>query len=110
MALQKKAIGRGAQKGDVRNPRGPAVGTKKKRTILKEQLAAGLVQKGISPLQFMQNVMEDPNMPFAFKMDAAKNMFPYVHRKMPVAVEVLGGEDVVPVKVNIEFKDGRREK
>ncbi len=110
MALQKKAIGRGAKKGDVRNPRGPAFGTKKKRTIMKERLAADLVRKGITPLEFMQSVMDSPDMPLNYKMDAAKNMFPYVHRKMPVAVEVIGGEEAIPVKVVIDFKDGRKKK
>jgi hypothetical protein len=110
MALQKKAIGRGAQKGQVRNPRGPKVGTKMKKTIRKEQIAAGLVHAGITPLEFMQNVMEAEDMPLTFKMDAAKNMFPYVHRKMPVAVEIVGGEDPLPVKVTIDFKDGRKKK
>lgn len=109
MALQKKVNGRGAKKGDVRNPNGRPVGSKNRRTIMKEQIAAGLVRQGITPLEFFQNVLEAENMPLSFKMDAAKQMFPYVHRKMPVAVEMIGeGDAPLPTKVVIEFKDARK--
>jgi hypothetical protein len=43
-----------------------------------------------TPLDLMLGVMKDPRMPLAIRFDAARNAAPYVHRKMPLAIEAEG--------------------
>ena len=111
MALQKPPKSkRGPPKGVSGNPLGRPKGIKDCRTIRKENISKLMGdKKSITPLEFFQNVLDADDMPMNYKVDAAKNMMPYVHRKMPVAVEMLGGgEDPKPIKVVIDFKDARK--
>lgn len=39
------------------------------------------------PLDIMLGVMKDPRMPMVVRFDAAVKAAPYVHRKMPLAIE-----------------------
>ena len=47
---------------------------------------------GITPLQFLMSVMLDPLRYMDTRIDAAKAALPYFHRKMPVAIELPGGD------------------
>jgi hypothetical protein len=40
-----------------------------------------------TPLELMLGVMKDPRVPLAVRFDAATKAAPYVHRKMPLAIE-----------------------
>ena len=41
----------------------------------------------VTPLSFMLDTMKDPKMPHSMKFEAAKQAAPYVHKKMPIAIE-----------------------
>jgi hypothetical protein len=47
----------------------------------------GSKNEELTPLKFMLDTMKDNKMPFAFKFEAAKHAAPYVHKKMPIAIE-----------------------
>lgn len=50
---------------------------------------------GITPLEFLMSILRDPKAKFYEKLDAAKAAAPYMHRKMPIAVE--GGDSERPI-------------
>ena len=53
-------------------------------------------QQELTPLEFMLNVLRAPgDYPFAARQWAAKEAAPYVHKRMPIAIE--GGE--VPIRL-----------
>lgn len=47
-------------------------------------------QSGLTPLDYMLSVMRDTENPTDVRIDAAKSAAPYVHSKMPTAVEMSG--------------------
>ena len=112
MSLIKKATRpSGFQKGKSGNPAGMKPGTKHKvskvaaRRVLEAAIrdAQGKVAdkdaKALTPLGFMENVLRTPSAyPFAARQWAAHEAAPYLHRKMPIAID--GGEGKpIPVMV-----------
>ena len=94
MALQ-RPISRPAawKKGQSGNPKGKPKGTKSRRTLAQ---AEAIAASGLTPLEFMLEVLRHPkDYSTAQRMWAANAAAPYVHRKMPIAVE--GGNS--PIKL-----------
>lgn len=62
-------------------------GTKQRRTLARETV---MKFAGITPLEYMLHVLQSPPRKYGTRerMWAAKEAAPYVHRKMPQAVEV----------------------
>jgi hypothetical protein len=58
----------------------------------------------------MTEVLRQPSAyPFVARQWAAKEAAPYVHRKMPVAVELVDdGSPPTPISITINYKDARR--
>lgn len=54
---------------------------------------------GILPLDFLMSVLRDDNVRFAAKVEAAKAAAPYIHRKMPIAIE--GGDPDKPLRLDV---------
>ena len=52
---------------------------------------------GITPLEFLMSVIRDPKAKSSQRLDAAKAAAPYMHRKMPIAIE--GGESDRPISL-----------
>jgi hypothetical protein len=73
------------QKGEVLNPKGRLPGTKNQHSL--RQAAEAAKKYGILPLDFFLTNLNDPKAKFAVKMDCAKAAAPYVHRKMPIAID-----------------------
>jgi hypothetical protein len=67
-------------------PRGglrPNAGRKKGSLNAKTQkVAERCFEEGITPLEYMLNVMRDPTQEFDTRMDAAKSCAPYMHPKL----------------------------
>ena len=65
-----------------------------------------MVEKGTTPLDYLQKVMEGEEQPTLAQMQAATAILPYRHRKQPVAVES-SGPDGKPIEqrwnVNLRF-------
>jgi hypothetical protein len=81
------------QKGRSGNPRGRPKGTRRTTSEAERQELAQ--RMGITPLEFLLSILRDPKAKFHEKLDAAKAAAPYMHRKMPIAVE--GGEPERPI-------------
>lgn len=98
MALLPNAKGkkRGFVKGKSGNPAGKKPGTKDRRTLARETVQRF---KGITPLEFMLATLQAPKdqSSKADRMWAADKAAPYVHRKMPIAIE--GTDKPIPVTV-----------
>lgn len=73
------------QQGSSGNPAGRPKGSKNQH-VLDEKIRAKLAQTGESPLEVMLGVMRDPSEKIELRLDAAKAAAPYLHRKMPIAV------------------------
>jgi hypothetical protein len=94
---------RGTPKGVSGNPKGPPKGTKSRRRIGQEfdlQRGAALKKASITPLAFMMEVLEakgDDAQKYskADRMWAAQAAAPYMHKKMPIAIE--GGDRPIPI-------------
>ncbi len=88
---------RGPPKGFVANPAGKAKGTKNRRTIGKELLAAKQIDSGLMPLDFALQILRDQTGTYgkADKMWAAQVALPYTHKKMPIAIE--GGDKPISI-------------
>ena len=113
MSLVKKASKpSGFQKGKSGNPAGMKPGTKHKvskvaaRRVLEAAIrdaensrgtaADDKDAKNLTPLGFMEAVLRTPSkFPFVARQWAAKEAAPYLHRKMPIAIE--GGDK--PIKI-----------
>jgi hypothetical protein len=67
-------------------PRGglrPNAGRKKGSLNAKTQkVAERCFEEGITPLEYMLNIMRDPTQEFDTRMDAAKSCAPYMHPKL----------------------------
>lgn len=103
----KDSIGRGGKRQGA--GRKPGSATKKTRLIAEAAMA-----EGISPLEYMLNVMrapsehEDPKVQIAreaMRFEAAKAAAPYVHPRL-AAVEH-SGEDGGPIDLNLRVLFGR---
>lgn len=77
------------QKGQSGNPNGRPKGARNKKDIIAEQLTVQAISEGIMPLEFFLSVLRNPEMPLGFRFEAGKAAAPYVHRKMPIAIENL---------------------
>ena len=75
-------------------------GTKNKATLAKETGHAELIEaaksEGITPLEFMLNVLRDESKGFVWRYKAALDAAPYMHPKL-AATKVEGGDE--PVKI-----------
>ena len=66
-------------RGGLRPNSGRKAGTKNIKTKV---IAERCAEEGITPLEYMLNVMRDPTQEFDTRMDAAKNCAPYMHPKL----------------------------
>ena len=62
-----------------------------------------MVEKGTTPLDYLQAVMEGAEQPTGHQMQAAVAILPYRHRKQPVAVEN-SGPDGKPMKLDVAVR------
>ena len=85
------------KKGDpLINRTGRPFGAKNKiRRLSNEERVAIVKQGDLTPLQLMQSVAMDSEVDLEVRLMAAKDVAPYIHRKMPIAVE--GGEKPIAV-------------
>lgn len=65
---------------------------------------------GCTPLQWLLSVMLDPAHPFDNRVDCAKTAAPYMHRKMPIAVELPNQASQVDVSKLLALPRDEREK
>lgn len=66
-------------RGGPRPNSGRKAGTKNIKTKV---IAERCAQEGITPLEYMLNIMRDPTQEFDTRMDAAKSCAPYMHPKL----------------------------
>lgn len=67
--------------------RAPGTKTRYRRLTDDQRQALAALADGITPLQFCCSVLRDEKASFADKKWAAHELMPYMHRKMPVAVD-----------------------
>jgi len=92
------------------NPKGRPVGRPAYRDLLTAEDRAKLAEAaGCTPLQWMLSVMLDPSHPFETRVDCAKASAPYMHRKMPIAVEMAGAKPEVDVAKLLALPRAERE-
>lgn len=61
----------------------PNAGRKKRSLNARTQkVAERCAEEGITPLEYMLNIMRDPTQEFQTRMDAAKSAAPYIHPKL----------------------------
>lgn len=72
-------------------------GTPNKASSKAAKRAAAIAASGLSPLEFMMNIMRDETAEFVMRFEAAKAAAPYVHPRL-AAVEHTGkdGADLIP--------------
>ena len=75
------------QKGNTLNTNGRKRGSRNKRP---ELLAARKAEGGALPLDYLLSVMRDETKDVKERTEAAKAAAPYLHRKMPQAIEQSG--------------------
>lgn len=92
---------KGPQKGMVNNPDGKNLRPKQRRVMGKEIAEADKKRGLLMPLDFMLSVMRDKTMPLNFKLLAAEKSAPYVHRKMPIAIE--GGDRPITIVSSLKI-------
>lgn len=92
--------------GETGNPKGKPKGalTKVGKMTLAERQKLVEENDWLTPLRFLMSVMVCEENPLDVRMDAAKAALPYIHRKMPQAVELHDPEQIAkalpPVQVN----------
>lgn len=89
----------GARPGSGR-PRGAAT----KRT---REIADRAAEEGVTPLEFLLNVMNDVDKEFNHRLDAAKAAAPYVHAKL--ATIDVGNKDDKPFEQVIRWAESDSE-
>lgn len=83
-------------KGNKAHPKaGRPKGSKTKRDIILEGAVSASTLTGLMPLEFLLDVMRDHNRGLNIRVECAKIAAPYVHKRMPLAVETTN----VPFKV-----------
>jgi hypothetical protein len=87
----------GKRKGAGR-PKGVQAGTKA------ERLAASLGQGQTTPLKYMLNMLNNPQVSIEKKMWAAKEAAPFVHSKRASLNTTISGDDDKPVAVTIGWR------
>ena len=87
----------GKRKGAGR-PKGVQAGTKA------ERLAASLGQGQTTPLKYMLNLLNNPQVSVEKKMWAAKESAPYVHSKLSSVNKTISGDDDKPLTVQIGWR------
>lgn len=75
------------QPGQVANPNGRPKGARNKKDIIAEQLTQQAISEGLMPLDFFLSVLRSPEAPMGMRFECGKAAAPYVHRKMPIAIE-----------------------
>ena len=50
---------------------------------------------GITPLEFMLQMLNDPSNPNDVRASAARDAAPYVHSKMPTALQISGSLEMI---------------
>lgn len=82
-------------RGGKRPGAGRPKGSKNTKT---REIAEKAAAEGITPLEYMLEVMRDPRLPPAQRMDAAKSAAPYIHPRL--ASVAVGGDPDNPIEVN----------
>lgn len=91
--IQGKSSGHGGRrKGAGRKP-----GSITKRS---REIAEGALAEGLTPLEFMLQVLRDEGRAFEDRMDAAKAAAPYVHAKLAAVDATVTGDMSFTVVVN----------
>lgn len=90
--------------GKSGNPLGRPKGSKGLLSLLTEKERAKLAAKGITPLEFLLSVVRDSKAPMDMRVQAASCSAPYMHRKMPIAIE--GGDPTKPVVFEVTALQG----
>lgn len=75
-------------------------GAKNKRTIAKRDELARMIDKGISPLEYMLDVMRDEDRDEKDRLDAAKAAAPYIHPRLNSIEHT--GKDGEPIQTENE--------
>ncbi len=86
ISVEKQSIG---IKGGKREGAGRKAGVPNKKTA---EVQAAVAASGITPLEFMLQIMRNPANEPADRLDAAKSAAPYVHAKL-ANVTVVGDPD-----------------
>ena len=73
-----------SNKGGARSGAGRKPGAANKKT---QEVQAAVAASGITPLDYMLQIMRDPGAESASRLDAAKSAAPYVHAKL-ASIEV----------------------
>ena len=78
----------------------PGAGRKKGSTALRSrQIIQAELDKGASPIEFLISVFRDPTVPLKERMQAAKDVAPYMHPKLSaVEAPAKDGREALPEK------------
>ncbi len=106
------AVARTAFKPGVSgNPNGRPTGSVAYKDLLTaEDRARIAAEAGCTPLQFLLSVMLDQKHAIDCRIDAAKTAAPYMHRKMPIAIEMPGAKPQVDMAKLLALPREEREK
>jgi hypothetical protein len=88
------------QKGKSGNPSGMAKGTRHyySRLTNEQRQEIAKAANGLTPLElFLSVVRSEKEVPIDARIEAAKAAAPYMHRKMPIAIE--GGDPSKPINI-----------
>jgi hypothetical protein len=78
--------------GQSGNPNGRPAGIVSRVSRLTGEERLALARKyNVTPLEFLLSVMADHDEPMDARIDAAKAAAPYMHRKMPIGIELPNG-------------------